>query len=242
MKNILLISNDLCYAKNLINTLVTVNINIRLCGIANNEEESISILRNIQIDSIIIELPLQNYEKIIHLFGNKKSIILILNAQNELFLRKLNSKNSCVNYLVKSSNINNDANNINYFFTTNKDIQLSKISVSQELSIKKRINNELEYIGYNFEHFGSMYIAETIYLLYTSNNYYNYNLERDIYPIIAKKVGKSVNNVKCNIKNATEIMYYENAEEKIMKYLEISDSRKPRPKEIIKTVIKKISK
>lgn len=111
---------------------------------------------------------------------------------------------------------------------------------TQELKIKQKINGELKYLGYNLDYLGSKYIAETIYMLYIVNEYYNFNLETDIYPIIARKIGKSVNNVKCNIKNATEIMYYESEEEKIMRYLENNDKNKPKPKKIMKSVLKRI--
>ncbi len=93
----------------------------------------------------------------------------------------------------------------------------------------------------NLKHYGSKYIAETIFILYTARDYCDENLEGKIYPVVAKKFEKTINNIKTNIKNATDIMYYECEEEVLRKYLGHCYFSKPKPKEVMLNVLKRIS-
>lgn len=83
-------------------------------------------------------------------------------------------------------------------------------------------------------------MIETIYLLYISEDYYDDNLEKDIYPIVAEKYGKTAHNIKCNIINATNMMTLECEEEKIMNYLKFNAPYKPGPKTIIFEILNRI--
>lgn len=66
------------------------------------------------------------------------------------------------------------------------------------------------------------------------------NLQKDIYPIIAKIFNKTPHNIKCNINNATESMYY-NCDINVLKeYFYFTDDRKPTTKTVIYTVLNKI--
>lgn len=244
MINVLLVEEDMIYGKNFINNLARKNKEFRLCGITNNIEETKFILNNIQIDIILINLPPNKCQKMIELLGTKKcenSVILIFNKNNEINIINNILKKKINNYIVKSNNINKDIDIINSLFILKSTIKLSQKSKIEETQIKEKISKELKYLGYNIEHLGTKYLCETIYILYISKNYSNYNLERDIYPIIARNNGKSVNNIKCNIKNATDIMYYENEEKKIMEYLKDYNILKPQPKKIILSILKKLN-
>lgn len=243
MINVLLLEKDMIYGKQLINKLAAKNKDFRLCGITNNRKEAILILNRIKIDIVLVDLSLNECQKMIKLIDERKYknvYILILNKNIDINIINDVLKKKAINYIIKSNDISKDIDNISSLFISKETIQLSKKSKIKELKIKEKIYKELKCLGYNLQHFGSKYLCETIYILYVAKDYYDNNLERDIYPIIAKKFGKSVNNIKCNIKNATEIMYYENEEEKIMKYLGNCYFMKPQPKKIILAILKKI--
>lgn len=109
-----------------------------------------------------------------------------------------------------------------------------------EKYIKEKIVKELKILGYNIEYLGTKYLLETIYILSILKDYNDNNLEKDIYPIVAKKYGKTVHNIKCNIRNATEIMYYDNQEELIIEYLKDYKNSKIGTKIIILAILKKV--
>lgn len=87
-----------------------------------------------------------------------------------------------------------------------------------------------------------MYLIDIIYILYTSKIYYNFNLEKDIYPIIAKKYSTSSNNIKNNIENAIEKMFFDCDEKILENYIDEYDFSKPKLKMIIRSVLKKLPK
>lgn len=236
--NVLLVENNMDYGRQLINILARKNKDFRLCGITNEREEVIFILNNICIDILLIDMPLKEFSEIIDLMDTKKSVIVLLDEKSKL--QKSNYFFNNINYIVKSNSIMEDVNNINPLFISKNTIQFCKLSENEKLKVLEKINEELNTLGYNLELLGSKYLVEIIYTLYLAIDYYNYNLEKDIYPIIAKKYGKSVNNIKTNIKNANEIMYFDNDEKKIMNYLETQKKSKPHTKQVIKAVLKKI--
>lgn len=84
-------------------------------------------------------------------------------------------------------------------------------------------------------------MIEVIYILYTLKMYYNFNLEKDIYPIIVKKYGTSSNNIKNNIENAIEKMFYDCDEKILEDYIDDYDFSKPKSKMIIRAVLKRIN-
>ena len=107
----------------------------------------------------------------------------------------------------------------------------------------KAIKDELKYLGYNPKYYGTKYLIDVIYILFKSNDeYYDDNLKKTVYPIIAKKYKRSVLNIKCNIINATDIMVYECEEKKLIQYLGYYEYVKPGPKKIIEAILNKLRK
>ncbi len=78
----------------------------------------------------------------------------------------------------------------------------------------------------------------TIYILYKMDDDGSCDLKSEVYPIVAQKYNSSVNNVKCDIRNATDKMYYDCEQEIVSKYVE--DNAKPTPKMVIKAVLKRL--
>lgn len=109
-----------------------------------------------------------------------------------------------------------------------------------EKRIKNKIKVELKKMKFKHSYSGTNYLIETIYILYTLKMYYNFNLEKDIYPIIVKKYGTSSNNIKNNIENAIEKMFYDCDERILEDYIDDYDFSKPKPKMIIRAVLKRI--
>ena len=167
----------------------------------------------------------------------KKSVILI---DDENIGLDINEQKCICGVVSKREDMNKTVNSINILINSKLLLSSKNIDCDKEKNIKNKIKQELEYIGYNLLHLGTKYLIETIYILHTLEEYYDDNLEKDIYPIVASKYGKTMNNIKCNIRNATELMYYDNKEEKIMKYFKFAVSRKPKTKDVISIVLNKL--
>lgn len=129
------------------------------------------------------------------------------------------------------------------FKEKDKDIVIKELKkfvlINQEIYVKKRISEELLKLNYNFSYVGTRYLAESIYLLYFNLGKGD-NLKNNIYPIIAKKYDKDVNNIKCNIINATKNMYYDCEEKVLIEYFGVYTIVRPTPKMIMKEIIAKI--
>ena len=107
-------------------------------------------------------------------------------------------------------------------------------------NIEKRILNELLYLGYDISLIGTTYLIESIYIVLKNNSIDDINLKEKIYPIIAKKHNKKINNIKCSINYATTRMYDRSEIEKNKRYLHIFNNEKPSSKMIIYSVLNKI--
>lgn len=94
-----------------------------------------------------------------------------------------------------------------------------KNSKTDEEIIKNQIKMELEKLKFNFSYIGTRYLFEALYILITLNLYYNFNLEKDIYPIIANEYGITIHNIKNNIANAIDMMFYDCDEKILKKYM-----------------------
>ncbi len=88
----------------------------------------------------------------------------------------------------------------------------------------------------------NQYLIDAIYILYNIENYYDFNLEKDIYSIIAQKYHKKVSNIKSNITYTVNMLYIECEEKKLLEYLDEYSICKPSPKRIILAVLKNIKK
>ena len=219
MTNILVYIEDVEYCKNIVNNLSMSNENIRICCILNKIEE-LNLINDIHtIDIYIFFIDNICNNKLLDTIKNFPyfdSLILIFKNKN-LF------QNGKIQYIFKNKDINSDIKLLNNIIKQKKN----------KLYIKSKIERELIILGYKSFYIGTRYLVDAIYLLYTYNTP-NIVLEKDIYPIIAQKYNKSVNNIKCNIINATNIMYYDCDEKKLDNYLKTPF--KPSPKKVISMV------
>lgn len=128
---------------------------------------------------------------------------------------------------------------ISVIFLKISEIVKNKIAQFNNSILLSKINKELEYIGYNLSYYGARYLAESIALIY--NNYdSSENLNKNIYPVIAKKYNKTVNTVKGDIRSATNSMFYECDETRLKNYFNFYTVSKPKPKLVIYTVLNKL--
>ena len=243
MINILFMIEDSVYRRKLINSLILKNENLRVAYISTELKDFNYVISNYKIDIILVNAKETICKKILNneILNKKRyknSVIFINNENIKIDISE--EKNIC-GLVYKKENINETVNSINLLINSKVLLKSKDIGINEEKIIKERIRQELEYIGYNPLHLGTKYLLETIYVLHTLEDYYDDNLEKDIYPIVASKFGKTMHNIKCNIRNATDIMYYENDEEKIRLYLGDCFPLKPKAKRIISTILNKIN-
>lgn len=242
MINILFMIDDSVYRKELINNLILKNENLRVAYISTELKEFNYVISNYKIDIILVNAKEIICKKILNneILNKKRyknSVIFINNENIKIDI----VEEKCICGLVhKKENINETVNSINLLINSKVLLKSKDIDINEEKIIKDRIRQELEYIGDNLLNLGTKYLLETIYILHALEGYYDDNLEKDIYPIVASKYGKTIHNIKCNIRNATDIMYYENEEEKIMRYLKYIHHKKPKTKDVISVVLNKI--
>lgn len=235
MIKIVIINPKIREIKDFLNILSFKNPEIKVVGIAQNQKDFIKIKNTIFFDFVIVDLSYEKFKfsyikDYLHIYN---FIFLINKSQN---LDK-SQKNEFTNfeYIIKNDN----EKNINSIISI-----ISKYTFDNSLKenqILSKIKNELLFLGYDFKHHGTQYLIDTILYIYHSQNHTLYNLDKEIYPIISKKYNKTSNTLKCNIRNATELMYYNNNEEKIRKYfINILNFKKPTPKIVISTILKKL--
>lgn len=244
MINILIVSKSINCWKDLINNVISKNEELKLVGVATSKKEMNKIISKIHVDIILLNVKLSEINKYI----NTKIIAENINPYSIIFVSDdIIDKNQCSNKYIYEY-IKYEENNFKeliYATNTLANIQINpkllttKKDILEDI-IKGKIKNELKYLGYNSSYIGTKYLIEVIYILYNSNNYYNNNLEKDIYPLLARKYNKTINNIKCNITNATNAMYFDSEEEKLMNYLKEFSLSKPGAKKIIISILENI--
>ncbi len=235
MVNMLIANRDMFKLKKLVNEVITKNENIGIAKIANNKEETIKILNNDNIDVILLDINIikPNENLISNMIKKEKqekykdSIMLI--TKNFKESQKVIGNKMIFDYLIEEE----DSNEILY--------KINRMIISKDLEGKrKKIIEELKYIGYNIEHVGTNYLADAIIQMYLNRGAMLDNLQKDVYPIISKMHNKPIHNIKCDITRATECMYYECDNERLKKYFGFYDDKKPTAKTVIFTILNKI--
>lgn len=214
MLQALAITGGIRFSKKLINEIRAKNLDIHIAAVSTTKAETERILSVFNPDIILLDKRAIRFydQKFIRKY--QKIIVLLSNiAYSDLFTEEA------------LSNIN--------FITKVYDFE----------KIKYKIANELEYIGYEFKYNGTHYLLDTILELYIQNitNIVD-NLQADIYPIVAEKYNKTIHNIKSSIGKATDCMYYTCDMDKLVNYFHLSYDVRPTPKQVIFTVISKISK
>lgn len=240
MINVLIADDNLNYAISLMNYLNSKNPKIRVCKITKNGKETLQILNlKNDIDIILLDykMPFLNANQILEGIINKSKYInsiIVISGFAESFPALVDNK-MIYSIFNKDLSMNEMLNRINDLINYKETLKKSKI-------IKKKIPNEILYLGYNISHKGTKYLIEVIeYIIINLNNEVNI-LEKDVYPIISLKYGISVHNIKCRINDATNKMYYNCEIENLKKYFYLDIDIKPTVKSVINTIIYHITK
>ncbi len=111
-----------------------------------------------------------------------------------------------------------------------------------EKELKQKVVETLQYLGYSSKHQGTHYLSDAIWEIYQSPDPLFFNLIKGIYPTIAKKYNKTINNVKSSINKSTENMYYECDIGKLKDFFHFCYDTKPTVKTVIFAVLNTLPK
>lgn len=228
MVNLLIIDRNLNNIKNIINNVISKNKNIKISRIVDCNKELDEKIENFDVMLVNTNLDI---EKIFKQIGNDEKFYnsILVVTPNFRNVEKIIGSKFIYDYIIDGTNYEEIGYKINKMIES-KDIE----------SKRKKIIDELKHIGYNLEYVGTNYLVDTILELYENRENMLDNLQREIYPLIAKKYNKSIHNVKCNINRATECMYYACESERLKKYFGFYDDSKPTAKVVMFTVLNKI--
>lgn len=237
MLNLLIIDKNIYHSRRLLNYISKNSYQVRVHSIATTLTEGIQMLNTGLIDITLISLndDINSIISELHTIPNcysdkyRKSILIISNNINST-----PSDSYIYEYIPYTENTS-------LLFYKISELAKNKLAQLNNTTLLSQINKELEYIGYNLAHIGTKYLSESIALIY--NNYDgSENLNKNIYPVIANRYHKTVNNVKCNITSATNFMFYECDENRLKNYFNFYTVSRPKPKLVIYTVLNKLYK
>ena len=241
MIKVLIIDDNLLFARKLMNHMNETNHEIKVCYIAINGKEAVEILNHRDdIDIFLLDLNIPGYngievlERIEESRKSKYKNSCIAISGDISLMTKLRKNSMVYNVISKGCEFSKIMKEINNLINEKKQIDKEKL-------IKTKILEELLYIGYNISHKGTTYLIDAIFYVTTNLESDIDNLKKDIYPKIAIKYNQSSNNIKCDIIRATENMYCKCDKNRIKEYFAYWQEMKPNVKTVIYTVANKIA-
>lgn len=235
MLNILIATKNKELVVNIINNVIANHSNARISQISYTAEQTILALTNKNINMIILDLKTLKKETIsilnrITLLNEIKYIKSIVILSNDIDSIKIFLPNEFIlDYILYNSIVDKSFHKLGQLINQKNDYK-----------IRKLIINELRYLQYNIEYKGTLYLTDAIDYIYNNKHLKINNLQKEVYPLISKIYNKSINNIKCNIRRATDCMYNDCESKRLQTYFGVLDDEKPSIKEIIYTVIGKI--
>lgn len=227
MNKVLIYSNDLSFLKGLNNYISNIkNLEIQMCT-------SLSLLKeNLEKISYILviidtnnDMEAINYKYLSNLQIN--NIVLLYDSLDNIEESVISDKK----FILKEKSLENVKALLSYDTSDENDSFLV-------LYTKKRILNEIKGLKFEVTNIGVQYLIDCILLIKCNDALYN--LEKEIYPIVAKKYNVTSNKVKWNIYSCINNMSRNNSMERINRYLGFSYNRTPTPKVLIFTIVNKI--
>ena len=234
MFNLLIVEDDFVQAQHLINCICKSLSNIRLYNIISTAKDCIEIIKEEpSLDIIILDLnlPDKSGNSIIEYIEKNnlkeyKNSIIIRSGYIEL-INKIRFSPYVFSYSFKGSSTDMLINEI-------KRLIQEKKFKEEDYILRKKTNQLLHDLHFNFSHLGTKYLSDCICEAYTLPNKYNIILQKDLYPNIANKYNKSLHNIKSNIIKSINYMYYECDEKTLQNFLHLeSISSPPTVKEFI---------
>lgn len=105
---------------------------------------------------------------------------------------------------------------------------------------REKVILELASLGYNLKYSGTQFLIDVILTISLNTNRKTANLQRDIFPIVGQRFGKTSSNIKASINRATDCMYAECNIERLKEYFHFSVDTKPTVKQVIFAVLENI--
>lgn len=216
MLKIIFYNPDLKQVKNICNNIINQFENLQIVGIATMESEINSLHKNTNADIIIYNYDSVNNRVLKYLEKFKIKIIFYNNLKNL-------KNNNCTLYLSQKSKINSIQESIKAF-----------IIKFDEQFIYQKVFEVLKKYNLNFKLNGTFYLINCIVYSYLNKDkYVSDNLEKNVYPQIAKQFNTTISTVKWAVIRATnsikDILDPEIAIDKIT------------PKSLINEIVNKIS-
>ncbi len=235
MINILIADNDINYAVNLMNKLNEVNNDIKILNISDNENATLNIINNYDnIDLVVFALQMDKTEE-------------------NNFFKKIVKKDKYINCFIRLTDKQMKLEKNDYGFWAISEIKenldksiisINKLIEEREIDEKNnkklKVIKELEYLEYDLSLKGTQYLISAIEIIANHKLGEVYNLEKDVYPIITDLYNSTVHNIKNNVNRANNSMYLKCEIEKLKSYFGFNVDEKPKTKEIINTVVRKI--
>ena len=239
MQNLLIVEDDLIQSHLLANFICREVQYIRLYNIASTGKDAINIIKEEKVDIILLDLKLPDMTGIDiinyieeHNITKYKSSIIIVTGEMDL-LKQIIGNNYVYNYSSKVNGFDSIINSIKKLVNENQHhIEMNLIN--------EQIKLELQKLNFDFSYIGTKYLYECICECFYKDNIYNINFKKEIYPIISQKYNKTINSVKTSICQSTSIMYCNTDEKLLSNYLGYNIINKPKPKDVIITVLEKL--
>lgn len=239
MLNLLIIEDNVEQLKNVTNLIASNFSQIRIYNIAFDGESTLDLIKSYNIDIILLDL------KLIGMFGvdiidfiekenlyKYKNSIIVFSGETDL-LKKVLYSQYLFSYILKGNGYNQLLNELKLLIEFKEnDTYIQEVN--------NKIDIELKYLNFNFSYCGTKYLRETIIELFKIKDSFDGNLEKNIYPIIAKKYNKKVNTIYCNIKQAINCMLLDCKKDVIKNYFSYSYYYKPKIRDIIYTILNKL--
>ncbi len=211
MVNALVISNNIDFIQALLNELNSNNLDIKISNIITNYSNIMGLLNSSNFRIVFVDSSIPDANNSSFFKLYKKKIVFLSYVANKKMISPRNLK------------------------------ILERLALYNDLpSIRALVLNELTTIGYNLKYKGTNYLADTIsYILFSQTRIVD-SLQTKVYPLVAKKYGKSVNNIKSSMTKCTETMYCECDIHILQEYFGFYIENRPTVKQVICTVVDKL--
>ena len=236
MLNLLIIEDDVKQLRNITNIIAKNFSEIRICGISFDGEQALSLIEELNVDIILLDLKLSflsgvdiiNYIEKQNMYQYKNSIIVLSGEMN--LIMKIKKSEYLFSYVIKGNGFDLLLKELDLLISLKNDSEI----------INNKVDIELKKLNYNFSYNGTKYLRDTIIEIYKIKDKFEGNLTKNIYPKIAKKYNKRINTIYCDIKQATNSMILECDEKILNKYLRKSYFSKPKIMDIIYAILNKL--
>lgn len=224
MITLLIVESDLRFAKSIISTVVRNNEKMRLIDIVTTTEEAITAIKKYKPHLLIINSDIADMDKLEKVSYKPPFIAFTENP----------TKSAIKKYFLKTIDMK----------LVNKRVK-QIIAENNFAQTQERLITDFAKLKFNFSRIGTAYLMECIMYSYKHKHTFLYdNLEKNIYPVIAKKHNTTAVNVKWVIVKSINEMYDRNCTENtlnnIADYFYFKSGIKPTAKIILSTFLAKL--